>query len=75
MTYSQHEAIITQKGVDYPVVSDAIFSQTCKFAFKNRMVISILGKLLLNCIENAIGFRLGQLMQMALLPMQLIMTI
>ena len=50
MTYSQHEAIITQKSIDYPVIADAISSKTGELTFEHRIGISILGKLLLNFI-------------------------
>jgi len=64
--YSQDEAIIPYNGIDYPVVTDAIFSEACKLALEHRIGISIRGKLLFDFIQDAISLRLGHLFQITL---------
>ena len=50
VTYSEHEDISFQNGIDYPVVTDAIFPKTCELSFKNWMGVSFFRQFFLDLI-------------------------
>src|SRR4030042_1218134 len=66
VTDSKNENLISQNSVDYPVLPNAILTETRKLSLKDWIGLSVLWKFFLNFIKNAFRFCPGQLFQVTL---------